>query len=73
MSTPAWLQATRPTDIGVAGPSPLDMARAFRSVRADPLSFLVEAGERFGDLVAFPVPGAPVLLVNDPADVRHVL
>jgi cytochrome P450 len=73
VSTPAWLQATRPTDIGVAGPSPLDMARAFRSVRADPLSFLVEAAERFGDLVAFPVPGAPVLLVNDPADVRHVL
>ena len=43
MSTPAWLQATRPTDIGVPGPTSLDMARAFRSVRADPLSFLVEA------------------------------
>ena len=67
------LHATRPTDVGVPGPSPLDMARAFRSVRADPLSFLVEVSERFGDLVAFPVPGAPVLLVNDPADVRHVL
>jgi cytochrome P450 len=49
------------------------MARAFRSVRADPLSFLLEVSERFGDLVAFPVPGPPVLLVNDPADVRHVL
>ena len=71
--TPAWVQATRPTDIGVPGPTPLDMARAFRSVRADPLSFLVEVSERFGDLVAFPVPGAPALLVNDPAGVRHVL
>jgi cytochrome P450 len=49
------------------------MARAFRSVRADPLSFLVDVSERFGDLVAFPVPGAPALLINDPADVRHVL
>ena len=49
------------------------MARAFRSVRADPLSFLGQVSERYGDLVAFPVPGAPVLLVNDPADVRQVL
>jgi cytochrome P450 len=73
MSTPPRTHAMRPTDIGVAGPSPLDMARAFRSVRADPLSFLGEVSQRFGDLVAFPVPGAPVLLVNDPADVRQVL
>ena len=73
MSTSLRLQAMRPTDVGVPGPSALDMARAFRSVRADPLSFLVEVSERFGDLVAFPVPGAPVLLVNDPDDVRQVL
>ncbi len=63
----------QPTDIGVPGPTALDMARAFRSVRADPLSFLVEVSERYGDLVSFPVPGPPALLVNDPADVRHVL
>ena len=73
MSTSLRLQAMRPTDLGVPGPTPLDMARAFRSVRADPLSFLAEVSERFGDLVAFPVPGSPALLVNDPADVRHVL
>jgi cytochrome P450 len=73
VSTSTRLQAMRPTDVGVPGPSSLDMARAFRRVRADPLSFLVEVSERYGDLVAFPVPGAPVLLVNDPADVRHVL
>jgi cytochrome P450 len=73
VSSPARLQAMRPTDVGAPGPSSLDMARAFRSVRADPLSFLVDVSERFGDLVAFPVPGTPALLVNDPADVRHVL
>ncbi len=62
-----------PTDIGVPGPTPLDMARAFRSVRADPLSFLGDATDRWGETVAFPVPGPPALLLNDPADVRHVL
>src|SRR5206468_416856 len=41
--------------------------------RADPLTYLAEVTERFGDLVAFPVPGAPALLANDPADIRHVL
>ena len=63
----------QPTDIGVDGPTPFDMARAFRSVRRDPLSFLRRISEQYGDLVAFPVPGPPALLVNDPDDVRHVL
>lgn len=67
------LQAMRPTEIGVPGPTPTDMARAFRSVRRDPLGFLVQVREHYGDTVAFPVPGAPALLVNDPADVAYVL
>jgi cytochrome P450 len=49
------------------------MARAFRSVRRDPLSFLDRVVARYGDLVAFPVLGTPALLLNDPTDVRHVL
>ena len=73
MSLATRLQAMQPTDIGVPGPSNADMARAFRSVRADPLSFLGAVHERFGDVVSFPVPGAPALLVNDPAGARHVL
>lgn len=73
MSLAARLQATRPTDVGVPGPTPFDMARAFRSVRSDPLTFLSEVSAEYGDLVAFPVPGAPALLLNAPADVRHVL
>ena len=40
MSVATRLQAIQPTDIGVPGPTSLDMARAFRSVRADPLAFL---------------------------------
>ncbi|KRE98710.1 hypothetical protein ASG88_16810 [Nocardioides sp. Soil777] len=73
MSVATRLQAMQPTDLGIPGPTSLDMARAFRSVRADPLSFLVQVSEQYGDLVAFPVPGAPALLVNDPVDARHVL
>lgn len=73
MSAAARMQAMKPTDVGVPGPSTWDMARAFRSVRADPLTFLAEVSGQYGDLVSFPVPGPPALLVNDPADVRHVL
>ena len=73
MSVATRLQAMQPTDVGVPGPTSWDMARAFRSIRADPLTFLGEVSQRYGDTVSFPVPGAPALLLNDPADVKHVL
>jgi cytochrome P450 len=73
MSVATRLQAMQPTDVGVPGPTSWDMARAFRSIRADPLTFLGEVTQHHGDTVSFPVPGAPALLLNDPADVRHVL
>ncbi|GAA4692320.1 cytochrome P450 [Nocardioides conyzicola] len=73
MSVSTRLKAMQPTDIGIAGPSSLDMARAFRSIRADPLSFLTEVTERYGDVVSFPVPGPPALLVSDPDGARQVL
>ncbi|MFC7489861.1 MULTISPECIES: cytochrome P450 [unclassified Knoellia] len=55
------------------GPTALDMAKAFTKVRADPLTFLGEVRDEFGDVAAFPVPGVPALLLSDPVDVRHVL
>lgn len=73
MSVSTRLQSMKPAELGIPGPTSLDMARAFRSVRSDPLSFLVQVSQQYGDLVAFPVPGAPALLLNDPADIRHVL
>ncbi len=73
MSISTRLQAMQPTELGIPGPTSWDMAKAFRSVRSDPLSFLVRVTEQYGDLVAFPVPGSPALLLNDPADIRHVL
>lgn len=73
MTVATRLQSMQPTDIGVPGPTPFDMARAFRSVRRDPLSFLEQVSAHYGDRVSFPVPGAPALLLNDPDEVRHVL
>ena len=55
------------------GPTALDMAKAFTTVRADPLAFLGQVREEFGDVAAFPVPGVPALLLSDPDDVRRVL
>jgi len=49
------------------------MARGFRAIRSDPLRFLEQTQSRYGDLVAFPVPGAPTLLLSDPEAVRYVL
>jgi len=49
------------------------MLRGFTAIRSNPLQFLERTQARYGDLVAFPVPGSPALLVNDPQDVRHVL
>lgn len=57
----------------VPGPTTRDMMRAFRAVRADPLRYLEQARAQYGDLVAFPVPGPPALLLTDPDDVRRVL
>lgn len=73
MSPAARWQTMRPAELGVPGPTTVEMARAFRSIRRDPLAFLMAVWQRHGDLVAFPVPGPPALLVNDPDAVRHVL
>src|SRR3954451_16475435 len=49
------------------------MLRATPAIRRDPLGFLQDVVARHGDLVAFPVPGPGVLLVNDPDGARRVL
>ena len=49
------------------------MVRDLLAIRRDPLGYLERTVARFGDLVAFPLPRTPVLLVNDPAGVRRVL
>ena len=49
------------------------MVRAVPAIRRDPLGYLRGVVARYGDLVAFPMPRTPVLLVNDPAGARRVL
>jgi cytochrome P450 len=59
--------------LGADGPVPLEMVLAVPAIRRDPLAYLEQLVGRYGDLVAFPMPRTPVLLVNDPASARRVL
>lgn len=59
--------------LDVDGPLPRDMLRALPAIRRDPLAFLASCVHRYGDLVAFPLPRTPVLLVNTPAGAERVL
>jgi cytochrome P450 len=63
----------RYTPLAVDGPLPADMVRAVPAIRRDPLAYLRGVTARYGDLVAFPMPRTPVLLVNDPAGAARVL
>lgn len=49
------------------------MVRAVPAIRRDPLAYLESVVARWGDLVAFPMPRTPVLLVNTVAGARRVL
>jgi cytochrome P450 len=61
------------TPLAVDGPLPADMLRDVAAIRRDPLRYLQRTVDRYGDLVAFPLPRTPVLLVNTPDGARRVL
>ena len=63
----------RYTVLDADGPVPREMVRDLLAIRRDPLRYLQGVVARFGDVVAFPLPRTPVLLVNDPAGARRVL
>ena len=73
MSRSTGRRNARYTPLDVDGPLPLDMIRAVPSIRRDPLRWLERAVARYGDLVAFPLPRTPVLLVNSASGARRVL
>jgi cytochrome P450 len=64
---------SRYTPLAADGPLPADMLRAVPAIRRDPLGYLEDVVRTHGDLVAFPMPRTPVLLVNTPDGARHVL
>ncbi len=49
------------------------MIRAIPAISRSPLAWLERAVSRWGDLVALPILGPPVLLANTPDAARHVL
>jgi len=63
----------RAVDEVVPGPDGLVMLRNLPRMLGDPLRFLEWCAAEYGDVTAFPLPGLPPLLLNDPADVRRVL
>lgn len=67
------LPNARYTVLDAPGPLPRDMLRDLLSIRRDPLAYLERTAARWGDLVAFPMPRTPVLLVNTVAGARRVL
>lgn len=65
--------AGRPGLLDADGPMPWELVRAIPAIRRDPLGYLAGQVAAHGDLVSFPLPRTPVLLVNDPAAARRVL
>lgn len=63
----------RYTSLSAVGPLPREMVAAVPAIRRDALTYLEGLTHRYGDVVAFPLPRTPVLLVNTPEAVRHVL
>jgi cytochrome P450 len=57
----------------IPGPSGPRMVQNIRLMRRDPPAFLAACAERYGAVVAFPIPRASVLYIDDPLDVRRVL
>jgi cytochrome P450 len=49
------------------------MLRDLLRIQRDPLGYLQSTVDRFGDVVAFPLPRTPVLLINEPQGVRQIL
>ena len=55
------------------GPTGSEMLRGFKTIRHDPLQFLLESWRAYGDVVQFPIPTPPTYLVSSPSGVRRVL
>jgi len=73
MTSPVHQRTYFRTPATAPGPSGPAMARAFLRIRRNPMMFLTDTWQEFGDVVQFPIPSPPTYLVNDPQGVRQVL
>lgn len=55
------------------GPPGLPLIGVAASLRGDPLGYFVDLMHRYGDMVWFKVGRAPVVMLNHPRAIRHVL
>ncbi|MDA8435823.1 MAG: cytochrome P450 [Actinomycetales bacterium] len=63
----------RPAPMTAPGPAGGDLLRAIGTIRRDPLRFLADMHDRFGDVLQLPIPVPPTYVVTDPDAVRRVL
>ena len=55
------------------GPTGPQMLPAFAAIRRQPLDYLHQSWQRYGDVVQFPIPRPPSYLLVEPSAVRQVL
>lgn len=55
------------------GPSGPQMLACIRKIRADPLGFLTQMRDEYGDVVQFPIPRPPTYLISSAAGAQQVL
>jgi cytochrome P450 len=58
---------------GTPGPSPLELLRSLPAIRRDPLAYLLDCAQRYGDLVRFQAGPVTAFFANHPDAVKHVL
>lgn len=61
------------TPVTAPGPASRDMLRRIREIQHNPLDFLFETWQQFGDVVQFPIPRPATYLVSSPQGAREVL
>lgn len=59
--------------ISAPGPTNQELLKRIFDIQSDPLNFLMEMSQRFGDVAGFSVANLPVLILSHPDGVRHVL
>ncbi|GAP07266.1 MAG TPA: cytochrome P450 [Anaerolinea thermolimosa] len=55
------------------GPTSQELLRRIPSIQSDTLTFLTDISQRFGRVVGFHIAGLPIIVINHPEGIKHVL